>query len=166
MIHVAKFIARHLVLTTFLAIVALALLLSAARILTPVVLEQYAGRIALSAGARLGQPVTVEGLSARWRGVGPVLVLKGVRLWEVDGSRPVLYLEDITLDFGLADMLSSGFLAPGRITLSGLHLTIIRRPNGEITVEGFSPGEAGTACGCRTAASCWRIVSARGRPSS
>ncbi len=143
MIKVAKFVARHLILTSFLVIVLIALLLSAARVLTPLVLEQYAGEIALSASGRFGKPITVGGVSARWRGVGPVLVLSDVRLWEQDRSRAVLNLDEITVDFALADMLSTGFLAPGRININGLHLTIIRQFNGEITVEGIAPGGGG-----------------------
>ena len=46
MIRITKFIARHLLLTTLLAIVLLAVLLSAARILTPGLLSGYAERIA------------------------------------------------------------------------------------------------------------------------
>lgn len=143
MIKVAKFVARHLILTTFLVIVLIALLLSAARVLTPLILEQYAGEIALSASGRFGKPVTVGGVQASWKGVGPVLVLSDVRLWEEDRSRTVLNLDEITVDFGLADMLATGFLAPGRINVNGLHLTIIRQPNGEITVQGIAPGGGG-----------------------
>jgi uncharacterized protein (TIGR02099 family) len=139
MIHIAKFIARHLVLTAFLGLVAVALLLSAARAFTPLILERYAEDFANSASARLGQPVTVGSLSARWRGVGPVLVLHDVQLWEPDRSRSVLDLQEIIVDFALGDMLSSGFLAPGRVNLSGLHLTVIRQPDGNVTIEGITP---------------------------
>ena len=145
MIHIAKFIARHLVLTAFLGLVAVALLLSAARAFTPLILESYAQDFASSASARLGQPVTVGSLSARWRGVGPVLVLHDVQLWEPDRSRSVLDLQEIIVDFAFADMLSSGFRAPGRINLGGLHLTVIRQPDGNVTIEGITPAGGGDA---------------------
>lgn len=137
MIHIAKFIARHLVLTAFLAVVAGAVLLTLARVLTPIVLARYTDDIAAYASEKLGQPVTITRLDARWQGLGPALVLKDVSLLSPDDRRPVLSLEEIAVDFGLADMLRTGFIAPGRITVSGSQLTVVRRSDGSLDIQGI-----------------------------
>jgi len=136
MIHVAKFVARHLFLSAFLALVAGAVLLTLARVLTPVVLARYTDDIAAFATERLGQPVTIGRLDAHWQGLGPALVQSDVSLMSHVGRRPVLTLDEVGVDFGLADMLKTGFIAPGRITVKGTRLTLVRRPDGSLHIQG------------------------------
>ena len=141
MTTITRFITRHVFLAILLALVALALLLTAARLFTPTLLAAYTDDIAAMATDRLGRPVTIGSLSARWRGVGPVLVLRDVTLWQDDRSATALELDEIEVDFGAADMLTSGYLAPGRITVHGAHLTVVRHRDGKLSLRGIEQGE-------------------------
>ncbi|MEN8174945.1 MAG: AsmA-like C-terminal region-containing protein [Pseudomonadota bacterium] len=144
MLHLARFFARHLFLSAVLLLVVLALLLTAARLLTPSLMSSYREHLAERAGEVLGQPVTIGELSAHWRGLGPELVLHDVSLLSPEQRVPMFKLSELTLDFGLGEMLATGYLVPGRITITGTGFTLIRHADGSLTVQGVeAEGAAG-----------------------
>jgi uncharacterized protein (TIGR02099 family) len=91
----------------------------------------------------LGQPVTIDELSAQWRGFGPELTLKGVQLVDTEGNASPLQLSEIRIGIGLFDTLLSGSLTPREITFYGARLLIKRRSDGSIVVSGLEALERG-----------------------
>ena len=136
MIHLAKSAAIKLWLLLLFLIVISALVLGTGRLLTPLV-SGYRSSIEQRLSAALEQPVEIEQLSARWRGLGPDLILQDVSLLAPGSSEVALRIERIEIQVAVVDSLRSLSIKPRAITLSGLRLLIRRHPDGSISVAGL-----------------------------
>lgn len=120
-------------------IVLIAAVNAAAFLLTPL-LDRYRDDLAALASERLGTPVSVGALHARWRGFGPELVLEDLRIGASDkenGTGKGIVLAEAAVDFGIWDMIRHLDLSPLRITLRHLQLHLVRRPDGRVQLTGF-----------------------------
>lgn len=139
---------RRLLLT---ALVLAALINGLAFLLTPL-LDLYRSELTALASERLGIPLSIGGMKARWRGYGPELALKDLQIGDPD--RPgSIQLADAAVDFGLWDMLRYRDISPLRITLRNLEIHLIRDPAGRLRLAGFEAlqngqlGDAGAVAG-------------------
>lgn len=104
-------------------------------LLTPL-LDHYRDDLAALASERLGMPVAVGSMHARWRGYGPEIVLNDLRLGAPDRPESIR-LSEAAVDFGLWDMLRYRDLSPLRITLRQLEIHLIRDHAGKLHLAGF-----------------------------
>jgi uncharacterized protein (TIGR02099 family) len=110
----------------------LALLLRAA---TPLIAD-YRDELAGILGERLGAPVSIGALQARWYGLGPLIELQDIRI----GAPPeAIDVRSATLDIALGGLLGGSPLDALRMTVDGLALTAVREPNGQFHLEGLGP---------------------------
>lgn len=148
MIRILRSFAAKVWLALILLIILSAVAIGVIRLLLPIA-EGYRVEAQEMASELLGQPVRIAGLSARWRGFGPELVLKDVQLMDHEGDRSLLNLTEVHVGIGLIDTLRSGSISPREIAFYGARLLIKHRSDGAVLVtglEGLSQnGEAGGA---------------------
>jgi len=93
--------------------------------------DQLAGLVA----ERLGVPVKIGGLKARWYGLRPLLEFNRVRLGDPRGE--VLDVGRVTLDLAPGDLLRGAWVEAMRVTIDGMQVTVIREPTGQLRVKGI-----------------------------
>lgn len=117
-------------------VIALALLLSAARILLPAVGE-YRDEVARLAGELVGQPVRIGEIRAGWHGWGPSVKLRDVEVLDAAGQQAVLRCDAARIDMNVWRSLLERQFEPGKLTVSGMSLSLIRREDGSIAAAGL-----------------------------
>jgi uncharacterized protein (TIGR02099 family) len=123
----------RIVKTLFLfALLAWALLALAVRLATPLLAEQRPAIEALLS-ERVGAPVAIGELRARWYGLGPLVELDRVA---VGRSPEVVEIDRVLLDLDTRGLFSGGLAQALRLTLSGARLTLVRESDGRYHVEG------------------------------
>ena len=121
------------------ALFAWALLALAVRLATPLLAEQRPAIEALLS-ERIGAPVAIGDLRARWYGLGPLVELDRV----VVGRAPeALEVDRVVLDLDARGLFADGLQGALRLTLSGARLTLVRESDGRYHVEGV--GRTGSA---------------------
>ena len=110
--------------------------------------ERYRGDIVAEVSRAVGLPVTVESISADWRGLRPQLELVNVRIFDKAGAealllpsvvnviawRSVLFLDLRLHSFEVDDLkLSVRRDAQGRITVAGIVIDADRKGDGKLT---------------------------------
>lgn len=117
-------------------LIAWGVLALAVRALTPL-LAEYRGQLEAAASERLGTPVSIGTLRARWYGIRPLLELADIRL----GQAPMdLRVARAEVDLAPLDLLRGTWADAVRVTLDGLHLTAVREVSGQVHLEGLSNG--------------------------
>ncbi len=130
---------RHCWLWTVVFIVATAIVLTAARILLPQA-DRYREQIESEVSQLIGQPLVIADFEFGWHGLGPRLYLKGVEIApEADGP-PLFSFRQAHVDIDLWSSLRSGELDFGVFTLTGLDLSLVRREDGRVALEGLDGG--------------------------
>ncbi len=120
-----------------LLVIFAAALLSAARLLLPVA-SDYREQVAQRVSAALGLPVQVEHLDAAWHGWGPSIELEGVTVLEPTGERALLRFEAARVDIDLLATLIHRQFEPGRLTMRGVTVSLVRHADGRVGLEGIS----------------------------
>lgn len=119
------------------------LLAAALRLAAPLIAEHRAEFEHLVA-TRLGTPVGIGGIEARWYGISPLLRLEQVTLG--DGAQR-LHAAALTLELDPSALFSGSLLDALRVTVHGLRLTLARDPDGRLHLEGLGsitdPGHGG-----------------------
>ncbi len=138
-----------------LLVVLTGILVGVARVVLPE-LSAYREQAVVWAEELLGQPVSVSGMSVRWRGFGPQLILQDVALPGAEPGRSPRFAE-IRIDFGLLDMLRTGAPAPRQITIVGARLQMERRADGTLMVAGLATAPMAAARNGAAALLPWRL---------
>jgi uncharacterized protein (TIGR02099 family) len=131
-------IRRWLALSAAVLLILAAVLVALAHQLLPV-LEQHPREVAAWLERRIGQPVSISGVSARWSRRGPVLDLRDLRIGGTDAAVD-------GLNIGSARVRVNVYtgLLPGQPLLSlradGLKLELARSLEGEWQARGFYGG--------------------------
>jgi len=141
MIRLAKALTVKLWQLSLLLVILTGILIGVARIVVPE-LSAYRAQVVQWAGETLGQPVKISGMSIRWRGFGPQLILQDAALLSADNREPTFKFDEIRIDFGLVDALLTGTAAPRNITIVGAALAVTRNPDGSIAVVGLDTTQA------------------------
>lgn len=125
-----------------------AVLLTTARLLLPLA-GHYRADIVRAVEQSVGRPVRVEALKPEWRGFGPVILLRGVQLLSRPGGKPLLSFNQARIGIDLLSSLFHGRLEGSHLTVTGVDITLLRRDNGRLGVEGFGSVATGGAEGWR-----------------
>lgn len=116
-----------------LLVIAWGLLALVVRLATPIA-EDYRESLAALASDRLGTPVRIGRLKARWYGFRPMLELGGVHVGE---SHEVLEIDRALLDLRLRSLLTRRLSESLRVTVDGMALSVIREPGGQLHLGGL-----------------------------
>ncbi|MGZ8137414.1 MAG: YhdP family phospholipid transporter, partial [Methylococcaceae bacterium] len=135
MIHHITRATRHLI---FWSLIATALGLTGVRLLLSGI-DHYKSALSTQIGERVGAPVKIGRLSAKMRGFSPELILKDINISAVVPSeKPAIQIKEIRLGVNLFDMLlSRELLASSWVTLVGVKLSVIRKPDGSFAIAGL-----------------------------
>jgi len=142
MIHIAKSLAVKLLLLLMLLIVLSALLIGSMRLLTPAA-GHFRGELEQWVSQRIQRPVRIGGLSARWRGLGPELVLSAVEIDSPNLAQSTLKLAEIRFSLALLESLRNFEIKTRLITLSRVNLLVSRHPNGTFSISGLDGIDGG-----------------------
>lgn len=118
--------------------VAAAVVVSVMRLLLPQIGE-YRDEIQAWVSEYMAQPVVIERISAEWRGWTPELQLDGIRLEDAARERTLTRFERARIAIDLWASVRHRRLVPGRLTVSGVRLSLLRGANGAIRIEGVDP---------------------------
>ena len=127
-------------LTFAVAVILLAVLLSAARLMLPVAGE-YRGDVEAWVRDIVGQQVQIGALGASWHGWGPSVELRDVTLMDAAGQHPVLQCDSARIDINILASLREWQFEPGLLTVRGMHVSLVRREDGSIAVAGLGDAE-------------------------
>ncbi|MEQ1545736.1 YhdP family protein [Methyloglobulus sp.] len=138
MIHHIKRATRHLI---FWSLLIVAITLSGVRLVLMGV-DSYKSTLETRISALVGVPVKLGSLRAKMRGVSPELVLKEINIAPIIATeKPSIQLKEIRLGINLGELLlSRDMLSSSWVTLVGAKLSVIRKQDGQITVEGLRAG--------------------------
>jgi uncharacterized protein (TIGR02099 family) len=116
-----------------LLIVLSALLILLGRLLAPLA-TQYRAEVEEWASDLMGQPVAVGRLQGSWRGLGPVLVLHDLQLFNPRSQRPSLHLKEVRITIGLLDSLRQLSPVVRKVAFISPRLRVTRLQDGAITI--------------------------------
>ena len=136
-VKLLRFLISALWLSLATLIIGVGLLFSVARLVLPE-LGKYHDEVAEWVGNVLGQPVKIGGLAAGWHGLGPSVDLRDVTVLDAAGRQAVLQCASARIDINLWESLRRWQFEPGQLTVSGLHLVVVRRADGGIAVMGLA----------------------------
>jgi len=143
-VKLLRFLISALWLSLATLIIVIGLLFSVARLVLPE-LGKYHDEVAAWVGDALGQPLKIGGLAASWHGLGPSVDLRDVTVLDAAGRQAVLQCASARIDINLWESLRRWQFEPGQLTVSGLHLVVVRRADGGIGVMGLAAAAKQTA---------------------
>ncbi|MDX1346164.1 MAG: hypothetical protein R3179_09710, partial [Sedimenticolaceae bacterium] len=114
-----------------------ALFTSLARFVLPAWIEQHREELIARLGELAGQPIEADSLSVAWRGDGPAIVMRNLRLYDRERTRANLQADRVTLRFSLLELLRYRNLTPDEIRVAGIHLVLIRHEDGSVSIHGL-----------------------------
>jgi len=116
-------------------VIAMALLVGAARLLLPLV-PDYQDDIRAWASEATGYDIRFEGLGASWPISGPELSFYEVSLSRQGETQPLIAAREFSAGLSLWRLLRDGELAVGRVSVRGSTMSIERTMQGEWLVQG------------------------------
>ncbi|MEN8129494.1 MAG: YhdP family protein [Pseudomonadota bacterium] len=117
------------------AVVLLAVLVSATRILMPL-LADYRQDIQDQLSTALGQTLSIGEIQAQWRGITPRIKLDDVKIGGAQGAYGQLSVGTIYLGLDILNTVLSGAIRVKDIGLIGCDITVIRKSDHSIVVHG------------------------------
>jgi uncharacterized protein (TIGR02099 family) len=138
MIHHVTRATRHLI---FWSLVIIAISLSSVR-LAIVGIKGYKTDLENQITAIAGAPVKLGRIGAKMRGISPELLLKDIDIAStLSVGKTAIHLNEIRLGINLGEFLyNRDVLSSSWVTLVGARLSVIRKQDGQFTVEGLRAG--------------------------
>ncbi|MEJ2315698.1 MAG: DUF3971 domain-containing protein [Gammaproteobacteria bacterium] len=118
-----------------------ALSTSLMRFVLPAWIEQHREELINRLGELAGQPIEADSLSVAWRGDGPAIVMRNLRLYDKERTRANLQADRVTLRFSLLELIRYRNLTPDEIRVAGIHLVLIRHEDGSLSIHGLEQQE-------------------------
>ncbi|MEN8204873.1 MAG: YhdP family protein [Pseudomonadota bacterium] len=119
-------------------LVLIATVLTTARVWVPE-LTVYRMEIEQAASQALNKQVTVGQMEATWRGLNPVIKLKGVELIDPAGTHEAITFREIWVTVDAENYLSQQVIKLAGIDVIGADLTLVRDADGTFYLDGFRP---------------------------
>ena len=127
---------RFLLYGVTAVVVTAAVLLSLARLFISDV-HTYRYDVEQIASAFLGHPVRIDSLDARFEGLTPTLVFRGVRMLDKRGRRELAGFREARLSIAVWDSLMAERVVPARFVIEGIDLVVTRQKDGRIRLQGI-----------------------------
>jgi uncharacterized protein (TIGR02099 family) len=119
-------------------IIVLAAVISLLRLSLPRI-GDYRPEIERRVSEYIAQPVVIEEISADWRGWVPEIRLENIELRDPGGTRPLTRFAHAAVAIDPWASLRARRLVPGRLTVSGVELSLLRSADGRLRIEGVDP---------------------------
>jgi uncharacterized protein (TIGR02099 family) len=116
--------------------VALAVAMSAMRIAMPH-LAAYIPELESAISAQLNADVKVSGMDSGWQGFGPAIRLEDVAIYQPETNLLLARANHLDVQLNVWASLLQKQLVPGRLTLDGLVLTLVRTEDSSLKIQGF-----------------------------
>lgn len=129
-----------------LALILLAVLLTALRLALPVVADRYRVELTQALSQRLQHPLRVESMSLRLVGWSPQLVMDNLTISSPQTGTDLLRLQALRADLDPIASLLAGQVRLGSLTLVGPRLAVHRTRDGQLSLVGLGapgPGDPG-----------------------
>lgn len=122
-------------LSLVVIVCALAVLLSIARMLSPLVADQRE-EIESRLSKALSQPVQIQKIAVHWHQFRPVLVGEQVVIFNDARTKPLLKVNELSVSLNVLQSLLHGQFILGTLRISGANLTLEQAVNGDIRING------------------------------
>ncbi|HED17624.1 MAG TPA: hypothetical protein ENI64_12530, partial [Gammaproteobacteria bacterium] len=133
---ITRYLLRFGIYSLALGVIAIAFLVSAARMLLPLA-DQYQDEIENLLGESLGYPVQIESLSAKWRGVYPSVALKNVVIRDPDRhDSSWISLQEMEVWFNPYQYWLNKKILVNKYKVTGTTLNIEKNPDGSLRLNG------------------------------
>ncbi|MEJ2591441.1 MAG: YhdP family protein [Candidatus Thiodiazotropha sp.] len=143
MLKLARYLHGKFWLAMAWLVILLAVLLTAVRLLLPVVdLGPYKQDIVQIVETGAGRPIAIGQMHAELRGFRLALKFDDVSLFEPDGTTPVLHAREVHVDIELLHSLLSGRLRLGGAMVVGTRLQVERHADGSFSLHGLQQAES------------------------
>lgn len=129
-------VAKKIAYLIAILIIIVAVLVSASRLLTPV-LDKHRPGFEQWASTLLDTPVTIEHIHLSWHGYQPALSFENVTAFNQTDKSPILQVKNIKLFFSIPSSLWRWSLVPNGIMISGSAVNLHESGTGEIKLQGF-----------------------------
>ncbi len=93
----------------------------------------------------LGRPVKIGAVDVEWRGLNPRMRLSDVRLVNDTGERTLYRLGEMVVEVDLTYYLRHGRVKPGGLRVSKVMLSLVRRNDGSLLLEGMNGEVTGSS---------------------
>ena len=117
--------------------VMLALVVSIARMLTPVLSEQR-DDIERWISQYSDQNIRISSMEAQWRGFSPRIVLKDVQLLDKRAVRTVVRFQEAQIGISIYESLKEKQLVPNSLKVIGVNIAFTRRLDGSLNIRGIA----------------------------
>lgn len=134
---------RSLWITIVVVLILLAVILTAARVTSPLLTNQRPTVERLLSTA-LSQPVHIGSLNLQWEKFMPVLKSSQVIIYDRAETHALLRVDEMEVELDVLESLLTGQLQLGQVTISGAKLAVRQMNDGSIVVNGigaFTPGQ-------------------------
>ena len=132
-----------LTVTVIVTIILAAVAIGVVRLLLPFA-GHYRADIEQRVGETLGQPVKIGAVDVEWQGLNPRMRLSDVRLLSDTSDRTLYRFGEMVVEVDPLYFLRHGRIKPGGLRVSGVMLSLVRRSDGSLLLEGMSDGAAGS----------------------
>lgn len=137
MIKFFKKIWRKAWLVSVIALIMIAFLLSIVRAVTPW-LANHKNELELIASNQLQMPVTIDQVKSSWYGLTPVIELDKISIkTNEEQKQPVLKIKRVYIGIDIFKSLRNWRIEVGKLTVSGLEITLQENSQGKWLVKGF-----------------------------
>lgn len=130
-------------ITAVVVLILLAVLLTAARVTSPLLTVQRPTVERLLSTA-LSQPVHIGSLSLQWEKFMPVLKSSQVIIFDHTQTHALLQVDEMAVEIDILESLLTARLQLGQVTISGAKIAVQQMNDGNIQVKGigtFTPGK-------------------------
>ena len=90
----------------------------------------------------IARPVKFARVEAHWQGLQPTFGFKRVVIMQKDVKEPLIEIHKIRIGIDLWASLCHQKFIPGKITLSGLDLSMSQQPDGTVKIKGISTADS------------------------
>jgi uncharacterized protein (TIGR02099 family) len=135
-----KYLRIGLTSTVIALIILAAVAIGVVRLLLPFA-GHYRADIEQRVSETLGQPVKIGAVDVEWQGLNPRMRLSDVRLVSDTGDRTLYRFGEMVVEVDLPYYLRHGRVKPGGLRVSKVMLSLVRRSDGSLLLEGMN-GEA------------------------
>ncbi|OOZ42739.1 YhdP family phospholipid transporter [Solemya elarraichensis gill symbiont] len=127
---------RYLVNPFVFLLVLFALLISAARILVPLYIEDNQAAILTSLSEQSGYRISADSITTHWAGTGPIVRLHQFTVLDKSGTAIVLQADSIQFHLSIINLLEHQNIVPKSAIIDGMSLSLVRDSSGAFSVYG------------------------------
>ncbi|MEO6696476.1 MAG: DUF3971 domain-containing protein, partial [Gammaproteobacteria bacterium] len=138
-----RYLRISLTVTVIALIILSAVAIGVVRLLLPFA-GHYRADIEQRVSESLGQPVKIGAVDVKWRGLSPRMRFNDVRLVNDAGDHTLYRFGEMVVEVDLPYYLRHGRIKPGGLRVSKVMLSLVRRNDGSLLLEGMNGETTGS----------------------